>query len=148
MCSRYYIKHGMYDHLPAFLIAADSRRYAGDIRPSEKAMIIRRSSKGMETGDFYWGYPSKNNSGLVINARAESLHEKPMFCEDAMNRRCVVPASGFYEWDKEKQKAVISAAAEEVMYFAGIYSIRSGMERFVIITREASKEMSRCKNRE
>lgn len=147
MCSRYYIKHKMYDNLPAFLIAADSRRYTGDIRPSEKAMIIRKGSKGLEIGDLSWGYPSKNNSGLVINARVESLHDKPMFCDDVMNRRCLIPASGFYEWDKEKQKATISVQDEQLIYFAGIYSIRSGMERFVIITREASEEMSRIHER-
>ncbi len=147
MCCRYFIEHKMYDGLPAFLIAADSRRYTGDIRPSEMAMIIRRGSSGVEAGDLSWGYPSKNQGGLLINARAESLHEKPMFCDDVMNRRCLVPASGFYEWDREKQKAVISVPQAQVIYFAGIYSTRSGTERFVIITREASEDMRRIHDR-
>ena len=145
MCCRYYIEPKMYDELPGRLIAADKRRNIGDIRPSETAMILRKGKKGMETGDLSWGYPAKNNGGLVINARAESLHEKPMFCDDVMNRRCLVPASGFYEWDKEKQKAKISVPELQMIYFAGLYSIRSGMERFVIITREASEDMRRIK---
>lgn len=147
MCSRYYIRHEMYEHLPVFLMDADYRRYLGDICPTEKALVIRRGSTGMETGELSWGYPSKNNSGLVINARAESLHEKPMFCDDIINRRCLVPASGFYEWDKDKQKAVISVREDPLIYFAGIYGIRSGMERFVIITREASEDMGRIHDR-
>lgn len=147
MCSRYYISHKMYDSLPAFLISADSRRYVGDVRPSDKALIIRRGRGGMEPCELSWGYPSKNNVGLVINARAESLHEKPLFCDDVMNRRCLVPASGFYEWDKKKQKAAISIPDEPVIYFAGIYGLHSGLEQFVIITREASEDMRRIHDR-
>ena len=146
MCSRYYIKHKMYEHLPAFLMPADAARYEGDIRPSEKALIIRKGVKGMEAADFSWGYPSKEN-GLVINARAETLHDKPMFSEDVMKRRCLIPASGFYEWDKTKQKATVSVPGQEVVYFAGIYGIRSGEERFVIITRDSAGEMLRIHER-
>lgn len=101
----------------------------------------------MEAADLSWGYPSKNSGGLVINARAETLHEKAMFCDDVMNRRCLIPASGFYEWDKEKQKATVRVPEEELIYFAGIYSIRSGTERFVIITRESAGEMIRIHER-
>lgn len=147
MCSRYYIKHKMYEHLPAFLMPADAARYEGDIRPSEKAMIIRKGVKGIEAADFTWGYPSKDPGGLVINARAETLHEKPMFSDDVMKRRCLIPASGFYEWDKAKQKATVSVPGEEVVYFAGIYGLRSGEERFVIITRDSAGEMLRIHER-
>ena len=53
----------MYEHLPAFLMPADAARYEGDIRPSEKAMIIRKGVKGIEAADFTWGYPSKDPGG-------------------------------------------------------------------------------------
>ena len=105
MCGRYYIKHKMYDNLPAFLIPADYEAYTGDIQPTERALILRKGGSGLEGGLLPWGYPSQNTGGLVINARAETLHEKPMFCEDVMRRRCLIPASGFYEWDRKKQKA-------------------------------------------
>lgn len=146
MCCRYFIKHKMYDSLPAFLMPADANRYEGDIHPSERAMIIRKGSRGPEMADLIWGYPSKNG-GLVINARAETLHEKPMFCDDVMNRRCLIPAGGFYEWDREKQKATVRVPGEELIYFAGIYSIRSAEGRFVIVTRESAGEMSRIHER-
>ena len=125
---------------------ADAKRYAGDIHPSERAMIILRRGKGMEAALLSWGYPSAK-AGLVINARAETLHEKPMFSDDVMNRRCLIPASGFYEWDKKKQKATVHVPGEELIYFAGIYSIRLGAERFVIITRESAGEMIRIHER-
>ena len=147
MCGRYYIQHKMYDNLPAFMIPADYALYTGDVCPSEKALILRRGCRGMEGGILYWGYPSKNAGGLVINARVETLHEKPMFCEDVMHRRCLIPASGFYEWDKEKQKATIRRPEKELIYFAGFYGIRDGQERFVIITRQAAGEMCRIHDR-
>ena len=128
------------------MMPADANRYEGDVRPTEKAMIIRKGNRGMEAANYSWGYPSQN-AGPVINARAETLHEKPMFCDDVMNRRCLIPASGFYEWDKEKQKATVIVPGEETVYFAGIYSIRQGAERFVIITRESAGEMIRIHER-
>ncbi len=147
MCGRYYIKHKMYDNLPAFLIPADYEAYTGDIRPTERALILRKGGSGLEGGLLPWGYPSQNTGGLVINARAETLHEKPMFCEDVMRRRCLIPASGFYEWDREKQKATIRQPEKELIYFAGFYGIRDGQERFVIITRQAAGEMCRVHDR-
>ncbi len=147
MCGRYYIRHKMYENLPAFLIPADYKCEDRDILPSEKALILRKANARMEAGVLSWGYPSKQNGGLVINARAETLHEKPMFCDDVMHRRCLIPASGFYEWDRSKQKATIRVPEEELIYFAGIYGIREGVERFVIITREAAGEMCRIHER-
>ena len=147
MCGRYYIKHKMYEGLPAFMIAADSRRLIGDVHPSEQALILRRGRDRIETSFCNWGYPAKEQGGLVINARAETLLEKPMFCEDTLHRRCLIPASGFYEWDRRKQKAEICVSERDVIYFAGIYSLRSGTERFVIITRPAEGEMCRIHDR-
>lgn len=147
MCCRYYIDHKMYDHLPAIRIAADSRRSTGEVRPSEKALILRPGKDGPEADVLRWGYPSGTAGKLVINARAESLHEKPMFCDDVMNRRCLIPASGFYEWDRQKQRAVIRVLGTDVIYFAGIFHSRSETERFVIITTEAAGEMCRIHDR-
>ena len=137
----------MYENLPAFLIPADYKCEDRDILPSEKALILRKGGARIEGGVLSWGYPSKHSGGLVINARVETLLEKPMFCDDVMHRRCLIPASGFYEWDRTKQKANIQVPDEQLIYFAGIYGIREGVERFVIITREAAGEMCRIHKR-
>jgi len=61
-----------------------------------------------------------------INARAESLTEKPMFRELLRNYRCLVPASGFFEWKHEDGRKVpfyIHVKDDPVFGFAGLYEI-------------------------
>ena len=48
----------------------------------------------------HW-YKKPNDGPLLINARAETIVEKPAFKRAAMERRCLIPASGFYEWTKD-----------------------------------------------
>jgi putative SOS response-associated peptidase YedK len=61
-----------------------------------------------------------------INARAESLAEKPMFRELLNGNRCLVPASGYYEWKKEWQRSIpfyVHLRDDPVFAFAGLYDI-------------------------
>lgn len=69
---------------------------------------------------------------LLINARAESMREKPAFRDALKHGRCVVPASGYYEWhtgpDKKKRPYYITRADGEPMALAGLYATWSGPE--------------------
>lgn len=58
-----------------------------------------------------------------------------------MHRRIVIPAAGFYEWDRSKNKNVFYLADEPVMYLAGCYKYYEDSARFVIFTREANHSM-------
>ena len=65
----------------------------------------------------------------MINARAETLLSRPAFRDAAMNRRCLVPASGFYEWRHEGRRKVpfyIRLKTAPVFAFAGIYDPGTG----------------------
>ena len=61
-----------------------------------------------------WGYSGYGNK--VINARSETAFEKPMFRKSMQERRCLLPASGYYEWrrtpsgGKSKQKYALYRA--------------------------------------
>jgi putative SOS response-associated peptidase YedK len=60
----------------------------------------------------------------TFNARAETVAEKPMFRSAFKRTRCIVPASGYYEWQtigKAKQPYFISAAGGEVLSIAGLW---------------------------
>ena len=90
--------------------------------------------------DLFWGLTSRDNK-LIINARAESVLDKPMFSDSFSNRRCLLPAAGFYEWDKAKTKFIFKRPDGKPMYLAGFYDLNEGKDSFVILTTEANKSM-------
>jgi putative SOS response-associated peptidase YedK len=112
---------------------------------------------------FYnWGlipFWAKNDTikKSTLNARIESIAEKPAFRNSAENR-CLVIANGYYEWQwldekgKEKQKYLITSAEEEIFAFAGIYSHWENPETgektnsYSIVTTRANELMSEIHN--
>ena len=102
-----------------------------NIAPSQDILAIRSSP---ETGRpewvmLQWGLvPSWSKESktkhLLINARAEGIETKPSFRGPVRHRRCIVPASGFYEWHRQgagKQPYFVRPAADEVFALAGIW---------------------------
>jgi len=72
----------------------------------------------------YWAKDPKVGGAKAINARAESVDEKPMFREAFKRRRCLVPASGYFEWKPEgsaKQPYFIHDPNSELLMFAGLW---------------------------
>jgi len=81
------------------------------IRPTDKAAVIRKGAGGLEVADLRWGLiPSWAKDPKIgvqcINARAETISEKPSFREAFLKRRCLVPADGFWEWEKIGKKKI------------------------------------------
>jgi len=109
-----------------------------NIAPTQQILIARHnnteSSAGRELAAVRWGMippwagAEDAKRRPVFNARSETLWEKPMFKSAAARRRCVVPASGFYEWRKpqtprgRKQPFLIERSDSAPMLFAGVWS--------------------------
>ncbi len=72
----------------------------------------------------HW-YKAPNDGPLLINARSETIAEKPAFREACRQRRCILPVTGFYEWTKTPEGArlpwYISRGDEEPIAFAGVW---------------------------
>ena len=85
-----------------------------------------------------WGFPRFDGRGLLINARAETAAERRTFRECVLHRRCVIPAKGFWEWNKFKEKFSFERQDSQVMFMAGCYDCFDGQDRFVILTTEAN----------
>jgi len=90
-----------------------------------------------------------------INARAETLSEKPFFKELLKNRRCLVPASGFFEWKKEGKKKIpfyIHLLKNPLFAFAGLCDHWRGPDgnlllTYTIITTEPNERIAKIHNR-
>jgi putative SOS response-associated peptidase YedK len=129
---------------------------AGEIAPTRVAPILRDADGKVRLDVMKWGFPRWDTpSGLIINARSESVLDKKMFREAFLSRRIVVPASGFYEWDHRQSGSrdrYFFTLEGQVTYMAGIYSIfpaadGSRQESFVILTRPAGPVVAELHDR-
>lgn len=111
---------------------------------------------------FNWGlipYWAKNDQikKSTLNAKIETVNEKPAF-KDSIDNRCLVIANGYYEWQwldekgRQKKKFLITSNEDEIFAFAGFYSVweHPGSEErihsYSILTTEANELMSEIHN--
>ena len=103
-----------------------------NIAPTQPVFAVTAVSEGggNTATHFQWGlvpsWAKDPSIGVkMINARAETVAEKPAFRAAFRRRRCLIPASGFYEWQKQtsgpKQPFWISAADSGLLTFAGLW---------------------------
>ena len=115
--------------------------------PSQKAMVIMGRERHLEAEQMIWGFPRFDGKGLLINARAETAVERRTFRESVLHRRCVIPAKGFWEWNKSKEKFSFERQDSQVMFMAGCYDCFKGQERFIILTTEANSSVKSVHDR-
>lgn len=79
-----------------------------NVCPTNSVHVVRASGEGRALVSMRWGflphwYKSLNDGPLLINARAETIADKPAFGTAVRERRCILPASGYYEWAKDAE---------------------------------------------
>ena len=134
-----------------------------NVKPTQDIYIIKNQKIEIAS----WGLIapwSKNLSeaqrsqSQAINARSETVHEKPTFRNAFRNNRCLIPATGYYEWATElgqykpKQPVFISRDDEKLLAFAGIFERWISPEGEIrdsaaIITRDAVNDLAKVHNR-
>lgn len=100
-----------------------------NIAPTQSILAVRQDEGGREAVLMKWGLiPSwakdDSMSARLINARSETVTEKPAFREAFKRSRCVIPADGFYEWKREgkgKQPFFFTLRDEKMFSFAGLW---------------------------
>ena len=88
-----------------------------------------------------WGIPSPHGKRPLINARAETLADKPSFRGAFQERRCLIPAGGFYEWQHRGAERIpwyFRPRSPGLFCFAGLWQPFDGRRCSVIITTEAN----------
>lgn len=117
----------------------------GEIRPTAQAPVLVSTDGAIHPELQAWGYQLPGS--LIINARAETAAEKPLFRDSVASRRCVVPSTGFFEWDSQKHKYLFNLPGEDVLYMAGLYAVREGKPRYCILTTAANDSMREIHDR-
>lgn len=140
MCGRYFVNEEMIRGIRRIDAGMDMRRK--DVCPSQDAVVLAGKGHRLSAEIMRWGFPGSRRSGLLINARAETALEKPTFRDSLLRRRCVIPAGGFYEWNREKEKAMFYRDGAPVLYMAGFYCPFFETNRFVILTTCANASVS------
>lgn len=141
MCGRYYVDEEMAGEIERLVRSLDksicpARRR--DVFPSQNALILRSRGEGLSAEQMRWGFPGYNDRGLLINARAESALERKTFRECVRSRRCVIPARGFYEWNREKEKFRFERKSGGTLFLAGCFEEGKDRDRFVVLTTAAN----------
>lgn len=149
MCGRFYIDDDTAREIEKMIRKVDKQlrreRKTGDIHPTESATVITAEQKELIATDKKWGFPGFGHSKVIINARAESALEKKMFRDSVLNRRLIIPATGFYEWNQSKEK--VTFMKNEPLYMAGFYNRFGDEDCFVILTTAANQSMREIHDR-
>ncbi len=162
MCGRYSLATPLDDLIEVFDVPPIDFGYRPryNVAPTQEAPIVASDGRGTRMGMLRWGLvPSwAKDVGIgsrMINARSETLLEKPAFRYAAHARRCLVPADGFYEWcavADGKVPYLIHSPGGGPIAFAGLWERWDGGEgdplfTFTIVTTEASRAISRIHGR-
>lgn len=148
MCGRFYLDDDTAREIEKTIRMVDAKlkmeSYTKDIHPTENAPIISYQQGGILLANKKWGFPGFDSGKVIFNARAESVLEKKMFRESVLKRRLVIPAAGFYEWNRKKEKVTFTSAVKEqpILYMAGFYNKYGNEDRFVILTTGANDSMA------
>jgi putative SOS response-associated peptidase YedK len=162
MCGRFSLtasNEGLVNYFGLARGLAFEPRY--NIAPSQPAAAVRVEEGERRLVLLRWGlipfWAKDPKVGYkMINARAETAHKTPAFRAAFRGRRCLIPASGFYEWDKKggsRQPYHIRRADGQPLAFAGLWEHWEGeegktvIESCTILTTSASEPVARLHER-
>lgn len=163
MCGRFVITHPT-DEMAQLFEARPSNDLPAvpnyNVCPTNRVHVVTsedgvRRLRGMRWGFLPHWYNSLSDGPLLINARGESVAEKPAFRAASRERRCLIPGSGFYEWTKDdagkRLPWFIRELNNAVIAFAGIWQDWTRGEDHLttcaIVTTSANKPMSTIHHR-
>jgi putative SOS response-associated peptidase YedK len=131
-----------------------------NIAPTQSVLAVRQTDDEREAVMLKWGLiPSWAKDAAIgsklINARSETVGEKPSFREAFKRRRCIIPADGFYEWQRtggRKQPYFFRLKDDRLFGFAGLWEKwrtpeGEGLETCSILTTEANEALSMVHDR-
>lgn len=149
MCGRYYVEPTDAAEDLAGILDALNRKgqqvKTGEIFPSDLVPVLA-NTRTLTPAPFAmaWGFRAPDGR-LIINARSETAAERPMFRDGMLQRRCLFPATHYFEWEKrgsQKIKYAIRPDSRETLYMAGLYRLEGDQARCTILTRAPSDRIA------
>ena len=146
MCGRFYVPEDdsieMIRAIVEYLEHRNVKAKTGDVFPGDVAAVVA-SNRHLEPQPFAmeWGYHLSDGK-RIINARSETAAQKAMFADGIRQRRCLIPAQHYYEWEKadgKKVKYAIEPKDSIGFFLAGIYRMEAGKPVFTVLTRSAAE---------
>lgn len=120
-----------------------------NVAPTQTVYTLIFGKEHYRFGPMTWGIvPVYGKGRPVINARAETIDDKPLFKPLVRSRRCLILADGFYEWKKDGKRRMpyrMVLKNRTLFLMAGIYQMKEDFEtraRCAIITTEAHEKMA------
>lgn len=163
MCGRYSIieTSEIYDRFGLKESQKSPIRSNYNAAPGQNLPVVILEENKVKLTQMRWGlippWAKDERIGYaMINAKSETLMEKPTWRSPFKSRRCLVPASGFYEWlrngDDKKEPHYFHLPAQPIFFFAGLYEIAKGAEDFLIysfsiVTTKPNKTVGRIHDR-
>jgi putative SOS response-associated peptidase YedK len=153
MCGRYIAPE---DRAAAEILAAmlggGLQTYKGNTNgretlPSMKAPVYVIKDGMPVVVSLTWGFRPSEKLNLIFNVRTETALIKPLFRDSLLKRRCIVPAFGFFEWSRIRQRMLFTAVDCSVLLLAGIYQKYPDCIRFSLLTTEPNKSVASVHNR-
>ena len=139
-----------------FIKAGNAILTSGEIRPTNVVPVIAPNRNGKLTAyPMKWGFQNPGRS-LLVNARTETAGTKPTFKESWEKRRCVIPASWYFEWEhlignsgqkKTGDKYMIQPKGSSMTWLCGLYRIEDELPVFTVLTRDPVGELKRIHDR-
>ena len=147
MCGRYLFRQEVDEEIERLLneLPMDMKKEISihEVFPTQKTLVMDETQK---LKVMQWGYPKWDSKGVVINARSETIKDSNVFNNDLKQRRCIIKAKGFYEWNSDKEKNLVTPINEDYFYMAGLYT-NEEIPQFAIITTASSEPFSSLHNR-
>ena len=131
------------------VIITENLRPRWNVAPSQSATVIIRDGLRTAAISAKWGLRHVGgNKTMLINARMETANEKPTFSRAFLHSRCIVVASGWYEWSAPKTPWHVKLCNGGMLSMAGLFFRLGAQSRFVILTSEADQKLKKIHHRQ
>lgn len=148
MCGRFYLPENDVSEELMELLKNLNRtepvKSSGELCPGDTIPVLCRSRSGApHPFAMKWGYSLQGR--LIFNARSETALQKPLFREGMLERRCLLPAAHYFEWEKKetgKLRYTLKPRDTGLFFLAGLYRFEQEKPVCTVLTRAPAEEIS------